>query len=154
VSIWPGAQDRGIRWGVASRGQIDALSQLRERSGIMPGSLGAVAQLGERLLCTEEVRGSNPLSSICKTDYESSQKSRTQLVGKFAPCRPQGISKRMMEAYHYTLHAFTCYPVTVEGIDTHLSPLECKNRKLEFLVMPQDTVLVVMAERLCLWKSR
>jgi hypothetical protein len=25
--------------------------------------IGAVAQLGERLLCTEEVRGSSPLSS-------------------------------------------------------------------------------------------
>ena len=27
---------------------------------------GAVAQLGERLLCTEEVRGSSPLSSTLK----------------------------------------------------------------------------------------
>ena len=30
---------------------------------ILTDTRGAVAQLGERLLCTEEVRGSNPLSS-------------------------------------------------------------------------------------------
>ena len=32
---------------------------------------GAVAQLGERLPCTEEVRGSNPLSSTINLEPES-----------------------------------------------------------------------------------
>jgi transcriptional regulator with XRE-family HTH domain len=135
-------------------GQRKPSPELADKLQSIPGVHKVVNNYLWHSLCTEEVRGSNPLSSICKTDYESSRKSRTQLVGRFASCRPQGISKRMMEASHYTVHAFTGHPVTVEGIDTHLSSLECKNRTSEFLFMPQDTVLVVMAERQCLWKSR
>ena len=35
-------------------------------ASIINRKAGAVAQLGERLPCTEEVRGSNPLSSTMK----------------------------------------------------------------------------------------
>jgi hypothetical protein len=59
-------------------GRRDALSKLSERFAIIVRS-GAVAQLGERLLCTEEVRGSNPLSSILR-NTDSSEKDR--MVGE------------------------------------------------------------------------
>ena len=35
-------------------------------SGYEINAFGGVAQLGERLLCTQEVRGSNPLISTAK----------------------------------------------------------------------------------------
>jgi len=100
---------------------------------------GAVAQLGERLPCTEEVRGSNPLSStIVKPSFyeyfspKSSQKFTKELFDKFVQSRPQGISNKTLESYDYTLKHFIGYPITAEGISLYLSRLTCKNGKLKF----------------------
>ena len=41
-------------------------------SGLKKNNLGGLAQLGEHLLCTQEVIGSNPLASI---DPEKGSKS-------------------------------------------------------------------------------
>ena len=97
---------------------------------------GAVAQLGERLPCTEEARGSNPLSSTNLLASNSSQKFTkkftTDLLEKFIVSRPQGISPRSIESYHYTIDNFVGYPITPEGINSYLASLTCKNGKAKF----------------------
>ena len=95
-------------------------------------SSGAVAQLGERLPCTEEVRGSNPLSSTSHLGIKSSQLFTKELFDKFVQSRPQGISNRTLESYDYTLKGFIGYPIIAEGISLYLSRLTCKNGKLKF----------------------
>jgi integrase/recombinase XerD len=87
--------------------------------------------LGERLLCTEEVRGSNPLSSIA-TQSQKFTKFTESLLHKFIASRPQGISQRSIQSYHYTLDNLVGYPLTSEGINTYLASLTCKNGKAKF----------------------
>ena len=93
---------------------------------------GAVAQLGERLPCTEEVRGSNPLSSTRALASKCSQKFTRELLQRFIASRAQGISRKTQENYHYTLDRFVGYPLTGEGINTYLANLTCRNGKLKF----------------------
>jgi len=92
--------------------------------------------LGERLPCTEEVRGSNPLSSTTHlaTDHpqKSSQKFTKDLLDKFIASRPNGCSERSIESYYYTLDNFVGYPITPEGINSYLASLTCKNGKAKF----------------------
>jgi len=92
--------------------------------------------LGERLPCTEEVRGSNPLSSTrslaSSSPQKSSQKFTKDLLDKFLSSRASGTSSRSIEAYHYTLDNFVGYPLSHEGINAYLSSLTCGNGKAKF----------------------
>ncbi len=63
---------------------------------------------------------------------KSSQKFTKELFDTFLKSRPQGISQRTIESYHYTLIAFIGYPLTSEGISRYLSSLSCRNGKLKF----------------------
>jgi integrase/recombinase XerC len=92
--------------------------------------------LGERLPCTEEVRGSNPLSSTIalasNCSQKSSQKFTKALLDKFLTSRPSGTTSKSIESYHYTLDNFIGYPITPEGISSYLSSLRCQNGKAKF----------------------
>jgi len=71
----------------------------------------------------------------CASDYKgikSSQKFTKELFDKFLESRPQGISQRTVESYHYTLTSFIGYPLTTEGIAQYLNSLSCHNGKLKF----------------------
>ncbi|MFC1893065.1 tyrosine-type recombinase/integrase [Chloroflexota bacterium] len=50
----------------------------------------------------------------------------------FLESRPQGISQRTVESYHYTLAGFIGYPMTAEGIIRYLYSLSCHYGKLKF----------------------
>ena len=63
---------------------------------------------------------------------ESSQKFTRELFNRFLQSRPQGISQRTVESYHYTLAGFIDYPLTAEGIIRYLNVLSCGNGKLKF----------------------
>ncbi len=64
---------------------------------------GAVAQLGERLPCTEEVAGSTPVSSTnsCKTKYKNDELSREERLE---------ISKQYTVAPAYNKGAYQVIP--------------------------------------------
>ncbi len=66
------------------------------------------------------------------TGDKSSQKFTKVLFDKFLESRPQGISQRTVESYHYTLTGFIGYPLTAEGITQYLNSLSCHNGKLKF----------------------
>ena len=66
------------------------------------------------------------------TDPQSSQKFTKELFNRFLESRPQGISPRTIESYHYTLTGFIDYPLTAEGIIRYLNVLLCGNGKLKF----------------------
>ena len=53
---------------------------IRLLSGILPLVLGAVAQLGERINRTDEVRGSNPLSSTLCVTHRSGKGGRRSCI--------------------------------------------------------------------------
>jgi hypothetical protein len=55
-----------------------------------------------------------------------------ELFVKFLQSRPQGISQRTVEGYHYTLDGFIGYPLTIYGITQYLDSLSCRNGKLKF----------------------
>ncbi len=65
-------------------------------------------------------------------DTNCSQKFTKELFDKFLESRPQGISQRTVESYHYTLTGFIGYPLTTEGIVQYLNTLSCHNGKLKF----------------------
>ena len=67
----------------------------------------------------------------CAT-LKSSQKFTKKLLKKFLESRPQGISHRTVEAYHYTLSGFVGFPLTGDGITRYLGSLSCHNGKLKF----------------------
>ena len=68
-----------------------------------------------------------------ESSQESSQPVFTRdLLARFLQSRPQGISHRTAEAYHYTLTGFIGYPTSPEGISQYLSSLSCHNGKLKF----------------------
>ena len=67
----------------------------------------------------------------CAT-LKSSQKFTKKLLEKFLESRPQGISHRTVEAYHYTLSGFVGFPLTGDGITRYLGSLSCHNGKLKF----------------------
>jgi len=80
--------------------------------------------------------GSNPISStslIAKkfTSYQV-QKFTTELLEKFISSRPEGLSKRTIEFYQYTLTNFVGYPLSPEGVGSYLKSLTCRNAKLRF----------------------
>ena len=54
------------------------------------------------------------------------------LFDLFLESRPQGISQRTVESYHYTLTGFISYSLTTEGIRQYLNHLSCCNGKLKF----------------------
>jgi hypothetical protein len=54
------------------------------------------------------------------------------LFDSFLASRPQGISQRTVESYHYTLTGFIDYSLTAEGIRRYLNSLFCRNGKLKF----------------------
>ncbi len=71
----------------------------------------------------------------CATYHEtvkSSQKFTKELLDSFLESRPQGISQRTVESYHYTLTGFVGYPLTSEAIIQYLNSLACHNGKLKF----------------------
>jgi len=64
---------------------------------------------------------------------KSSQPTFTdELLGKFITSRPQWVSKRSIESYHYTLDGFVSYTITPEGIKEYLDSLSCHNGNLKF----------------------
>jgi MFS family permease len=65
-------------------------------------------------------------------DAYRSQKFTKNLFDKFLASRPQGISQRTVESYHYTLTGFIGYPLTAKGITRYLDSLSCRNGKLKF----------------------
>ena len=75
-----------------------------------------------------------PLDECATTEklLKSSQKFTNQLFEEFIISRPQGVSKRTIESYHYTLNNFIGYPITPEGINSYLSSLKCQNGKAKF----------------------
>ena len=70
--------------------------------------------------------------AVATKDLKSSQKFTKELFDKFLESRPQGISQRTVESYHYTLTSFIGYPLTTEGIAQYLNSLSCHNGKLKF----------------------
>jgi len=50
----------------------------------------------------------------------------------FLASRPQGISQKTVESYHYTLSGFIGYLLATEGITQYLNGLSCHNGKLKF----------------------
>jgi len=66
------------------------------------------------------------------TDIKSSQKFTKELFNRFLESRPQGISQRTVESYHYTLTGFIGYSLTADGITKYLNSLSCRNGKLKF----------------------
>lgn len=60
------------------------------------------------------------------------KKFTKELFEKFLQSRPQGISHRTGEAYHYTLSGFVGFPLTSDGITRYLGSLSCHNGKLKF----------------------
>ncbi len=92
--------------------------------------------MGERLPCTEEVRGSNPLSSTSNLAsghlQKSSQKFTKNLLDEFLASRASGTSSRSIESYHYTLDNFIGYPLNADGISSYLKSLTCGNGKAKF----------------------
>jgi len=67
------------------------------------------------------------------SEAKSSQTIFTkELLDKFITSRPQGISHKSIESYHYTLDSFVGHPLTPEGINAYLGSLSCHNGKLKF----------------------
>jgi len=60
------------------------------------------------------------------------KKFTKDLFDEFLESRPQGISQRTVESYHYTLTGFIGYSLTAEGIRQYLNSLSCRNGKLKF----------------------
>jgi len=75
-----------------------------------------------------------PLDECATATYDNKhlKKFTTELLDKFITSRPQGISRKSIESYHYTLDNFVGYPLTPEGINAYLSSLSCGNGKLKF----------------------
>ena len=79
--------------------------------------------------------GSNPISStryLATRSSRSSQKFTTDLLEKFIASRPEGLSKKTIQFYRYTLTGFVGYDLTPDGIGLYLKSLTCKNAKLRF----------------------
>ena len=80
--------------------------------------------------------GSNPISStssIAKKFTSSQlQKFTTELLEKFISSRPEGLSKKTIEFYRYTLTDFVGYPLSPDGVGSYLKSLTCRNAKLRF----------------------
>ena len=89
---------------------------------------GAVAQSGERLTGSQKVVGSNPISSTSLL----ARKFTTELLEKFISSRPEGLSKKTIEFYRYTLTNFVGYPLSPDGVSSYLKSLTCRNAKLRF----------------------
>ena len=92
--------------------------------------------MGERLTGSQKVGGSNPPSStnfIAKKFTSSQlQKFTTELLEKFISSRPEGLSKKTIEFYRYTLTDFVSYPLSPDGVSSYLKSLTCRNAKLRF----------------------
>ena len=80
--------------------------------------------------------GSNPISSTSlkakKFTSSQVQKFTTELLEKFIFSRPEGLSKRTIEFYQYTLTNFVGYPLSPDGVGSYLKSLTCSNAKLRF----------------------
>jgi len=79
--------------------------------------------------------GSNPISSTkyrATKSSESSQKFTTDLLERFVASRPEGLSKKTIQFYRYTLTGFVGYDLTPDGVASYLKSLTCKNAKLRF----------------------
>jgi integrase/recombinase XerD len=80
--------------------------------------------------------GSNPISSTIfkakKFTSSQVQKFTTELLDKFISSRPEGLSKRTIEFYRYTLTNFVGYPISPDGVSSYLKSLACRNAKLRF----------------------
>ena len=80
--------------------------------------------------------GSNPISSTNlkakKFTTPQVQKFTTELLEKFISSRPEGLSKRTIEFYQYTLTNFVGYPLSPDGVASYLKSLTCGNAKLRF----------------------
>ena len=92
--------------------------------------------MGERLTGSQKVVGSNPISSTNskakKFTSSQVQKFTTELLEKFISSRPEGLSKRTIEFYQYTLTNFVGYPLSPDGVGSYLKSLTCRNAKLRF----------------------
>ncbi len=51
--------------------EVDGSSPSRPTTSLLMEAVGGVAQLGERLLCTQEVIGSIPVTSTSQTPFSS-----------------------------------------------------------------------------------
>jgi site-specific recombinase XerD len=72
--------------------------------------------------------GSNPISSTNLL----AKKFTTELLEKFISSRPEGLSKRAIQFYQYTLTNFVGYPLSPDGVNSYLQSLTCRNAKLRF----------------------
>jgi integrase/recombinase XerC len=72
--------------------------------------------------------GSNPISS---TNLKA-KKFTTELLKRFIASRPEGLSKRTIEFYQYTLTNFVGYPLSPDGVSSYLKSPTCRNAKLRF----------------------
>jgi len=72
--------------------------------------------------------GSNPISSTIL----QAKKFTTELLEKFISSRPEGLSKKTIEFYRYTLTNFVGYPLSPDGVGSYLKSLTCRNAKLRF----------------------
>ena len=80
--------------------------------------------------------GSNPISSTNSkarkfTSYQL-QKFTTEFLERFISSRPEGLSRRTIEFYRYTLTDFVGYPISPDGVGSYLKSLTCGNGKLRF----------------------
>ena len=80
--------------------------------------------------------GSNPISSTNlkaeKFTTSHVQKFTTDLLERFIRSRPEGLSKRTIQFYWYTLTNFIGYPLSPDGVSSYLKSLTCRNAKLRF----------------------
>jgi len=54
------------------------------------------------------------------------------LLERFIGSRPEGLSKKTIQFYRYTLTGFVGYDLTPDGVALYLKSLICKNAKLRF----------------------
>ena len=79
--------------------------------------------------------GSNPISSttnLATKSSKSSQKFTTELLERFISSRPEGLSRKTIQFYQYTLTNFVDYPLSPDGVSSYLKSLTCGNAKLRF----------------------
>jgi integrase/recombinase XerC/integrase/recombinase XerD len=72
--------------------------------------------------------GSNPISSTNLI----AEKFTTELLEKFISSRPEGLSKKTIQFYRYTLSGLVGCPLSPDGVGSYLKSLTCGNAKLRF----------------------
>ncbi len=94
--------------------------------------------MGERLTGSQKVVGSNPISSTNYLATKSSQKFTTELLAKFIFSRLEGLSRKTIQFYRYTLTGFVDYPLSPEGVGSYELTAEGIQTTLKILSRKTD----------------